>query len=141
MKFIDLGLSVKWADMNMGAKTPEDGGNHYTSDEAKTLDVGVPTINELKELQEKCEWTWDARRKGYDVKGPNGNRIFLPTAGHQLGAKIYQAGFFGFYWSSSPDTRHPAYALSVRIDSSGVFRGFSPHYARLSVRTVVKQPL
>ena len=26
---VDLGLSVKWANMNVGATTPEDYGNHY----------------------------------------------------------------------------------------------------------------
>ena len=35
-KYVDLGLSVKWATMNIGATTPEDYGNYYAWGEIKT---------------------------------------------------------------------------------------------------------
>jgi len=35
-KYVDLGLSVKWATMNVGATTPEDYGNYYAWGETKT---------------------------------------------------------------------------------------------------------
>ncbi len=33
---VDLGLSVKWADMNVGATSPEEAGGHYTWGETET---------------------------------------------------------------------------------------------------------
>ncbi len=36
---IDLGLSVKWANMNVGAKTPEDYGNYYAWGETVTKEI------------------------------------------------------------------------------------------------------
>ena len=36
---VDLGLSVKWATMNVGAESPEDFGNYYAWGEIETKDV------------------------------------------------------------------------------------------------------
>lgn len=38
-KYVDLGLSVKWATMNVGATTPEDYGNYYAWGETSTKDT------------------------------------------------------------------------------------------------------
>ena len=48
-------------------------------------DWRMPTIEEMTELVEKCNWEWicDTVRlnfKGYKVTGPNGNCIYLPVA-------------------------------------------------------------
>lgn len=47
-------------------------------------DWRMPTIEEMKELVEECEWEWIVNNeegyKGYKVTGPNGNSIFLPIA-------------------------------------------------------------
>ena len=144
-KYVDLGLSVKWAAYDIGAnsatelgdffawgetqpkkdyswdtykfavpyKSPESGtrifdngyGKEYELtkynldpnseyyDGKTTLDLiddaahmawggnwRMPTVSECNELVEKCEWTWTEYLGvyGYDVKGPNGNRMFLP---------------------------------------------------------------
>ena len=32
----------------------------------------------------------------------NGNSIFLPAAGYRSGSSLYNAGSYGYYWSSAP---------------------------------------
>jgi hypothetical protein len=39
INFVDLGLSVDWADMNIGAEKPEDIGNFYSFAETETKDI------------------------------------------------------------------------------------------------------
>ena len=43
----------------------------------------MPTMADFKELTTECTWTWTTQNgvKGYEVKGTNGNSIFLPAAG------------------------------------------------------------
>ncbi|MDO4994918.1 MAG: hypothetical protein Q4E32_07945, partial [Bacteroidales bacterium] len=43
----------------------------------------IPTRTQQDELRKKCTWTLTSRGgvNGYEVKGPNGNVLFLPTAG------------------------------------------------------------
>lgn len=43
----------------------------------------TPTIEELQELTDKCQWEWSYTDGHYGMKvtGPNGNSIFLPAAG------------------------------------------------------------
>ena len=87
-EYVDLGLSVKWATMNVGATSPEDYGdyfawgetspkssynssNYYYSSNPATLplnkdaanvnwggDWRMPTKAEQDELRTKCTWTW-----------------------------------------------------------------------------------
>lgn len=51
----------------------------------------MPTHEELQELVDNCEWTWSFRNNipGYEVKGPNGNTIFLPAAGAKTQSSYY----------------------------------------------------
>lgn len=58
-------------------------------DDAATVKLGapwrMPTEDEIKELVDKCTWTWTTQdgKNGYKVIGPNGNSIFLPAGGLQ----------------------------------------------------------
>ena len=63
----------------------------------------LPTQVELKELEDKCTWTWTTANghKGYRVQGPNGNSIFLPAAGWG-GNKGDGSREDGYYWSATP---------------------------------------
>ena len=67
----------------------------------------MPTKQELKDLGDKCKWTWIAKDgvKGYFVRG-NGEYasagIFLPAAGYGDGTSLFDAGSRGRYWSSVP---------------------------------------
>lgn len=102
--YVDLGLSVKWATMNVGSSNPKDFGDYFAwgdtalekvfndstysysncigKDIAATMWGGgwrTPTKAEFEELINKCKWIWTSN--GYRVIGSNGNNIFLPAAG------------------------------------------------------------
>lgn len=62
----------------------------------------MPTKEDFEELIDNCEWIWDKKKQGYDVKGKNGNSIFLPAAGNYFGNSQKEAGY-GRYWCSSVD--------------------------------------
>ena len=167
---IDLGLSVRWADINVGATTPEEFGwfvawgetrpkddyswstykycngqqtsltkyctnpNYGTvdglvrlepSDDAATIQWGhpwrTPTANEVEELVNQCIWTWTTIGdvNGYRVTGPNGNSIFLPTAGYRYDRRIGGVGTFAGYWASECEEEDPYDATRLYFDSNG----------------------
>ena len=96
-EWVDLGLSVKWATCNVGAESPEEYGGCYTwssTDDIATKKWGskwrMPTKEEFEELSEDCTWKWTTKDgvNGYEVKGDNGNSIFLPAAGIRNGDKL-----------------------------------------------------
>ena len=79
-------------------------------DDAATAKLGapwrMPTEDEIKELVDKCTWTWTTQdgKNGYKVIGPNGNSIFLPAGGFQDNGGLYGSGGvgnLGAYWSST----------------------------------------
>ena len=93
-KYVDLGLSVKWATCNIGASKPEDYGDYfawgedetkseYTRDNSATYgrtnytfrDAAkkkwggtwrMPTADEFQELIDNCTWTWRTMQGGHD---------------------------------------------------------------------------
>ncbi len=75
----------------------------------------MPTKEEFAELGECCTWEWKNDFNdvnGYLVTGPNGNSIFLPAAGYNMGV---DKGVFLWYWCTSVYTTYfnneNAYAL------------------------------
>ena len=64
----------------------------------------MPTIDEMRELVDHCEWEWTQVNgvDGSKVIGPNGSCIFLPAAGVRYGASLGYVGYNGYYWSSTP---------------------------------------
>ena len=61
----------------------------------------MPTVDELKELVDKCEWHWvDVNGVvGYRVTGRNGNSIFLPSIGNGN----------TYYWSASKASKYKCF--------------------------------
>ena len=111
-------------------------------DDVATAKLGspwrMPTAEEINELIGGCTWKWTTKNgtKGYEVKGTNGNAIFLPAAGGREGSRPVDAGKCGYYWSSSLNTvgSNAAHFLDF---GSGVFkRANLPRYYGLSVRPV-----
>lgn len=66
----------------------------------------MPTLEEFKELIEKCEWKWIKRDgvPGYKViSKTNGNSIFLPCAGFFYDDSNLGGTGGGYYWSFTPE--------------------------------------
>ncbi len=179
---VDLGLSVKWASMNVGASTPEGYGDYfawgettpqsdnpyswesykwgtqsaltkYNSTDSKTvLDMEddaaranwggkwrIPTAAECEELfvNTTSEWTTQNGvygRKFTSTKEGNSNSIFLPATGYYSDGKLYDAGSWGYYWSSSLYKDDGAWNLYIGNSGMGVY--FSDRNYGISVRPV-----
>ena len=121
--YVDLGLSIKWATMNLGAYNPWENGSFYkwshdgsynilnicgTKNDNATHQWGgdwrTPTLWEAKELIDNCTWkviTMNGN-KGCLGTGPNGNTIFFPYAGKYWADddETYNVGESGSYWTS-----------------------------------------
>jgi hypothetical protein len=101
-EFIDLGLSVKWGNMNVGSSNIVDFGKYFSWDEVigekevdwkeywdkenLNLEMGcrMPSEEEIDELINKCNWEWkeESGVKGFKVSSKvNKNWIFLPAGG------------------------------------------------------------
>ena len=119
MEYVDLGLpsGTLWRGMN-------EGGDHfYSYDEAMSIYGNqLPTTEQWVELVESCTWKWTDG--GYNVKGPNGHCIFLPTAGVRIyngNDGEYVVGSGGNYWSSTPYGSEYAWALGFNSGGHGVY--------------------
>jgi hypothetical protein len=80
----------------------------------------MPTQEEMQELVDKCKWTWKTMDgvNGYEVKGPNGNTIFLPAAGsYNFGNELSNAYDEGFYYTSSLYEPHCKGALYLYFNT------------------------
>ncbi len=97
----------------------------------------MPTLDEIKELCNKCTWQWTTVNgvNGQKVTGPNGNSIFLPAAGLRYGTGVDYRGSDGGYWSgtlyeSSSGSACYLYFFSGRLD------WYYDYYRRLDGFTV-----
>ncbi|MBQ0156803.1 MAG: hypothetical protein KBT22_09560 [Bacteroidales bacterium] len=109
-------------------------------DDAATVNWGekwrMPTIAELKELKNECEWEWNTINgvNGYKITAKNNNWIFLPAAGSRYGTSSYEVGSGGSYWSSSVSKSFRDRAYGLYFGSSGKYTDYS--YYRTNGRTV-----
>lgn len=120
--WVDLGLPSG----RLLAAQPAPG--YYQYDEAvETFGADLPKGVAVAELADECDWTWNKKRKGYDVKGPNGNSIFIPALGWHdfdsatgklIPGALSGVGSFGGWWAFSPGFQ--ASARSLFFSSSAV---------------------
>ena len=137
-EYVDLGLpsGTRWATANVGAEKDYQNGLHFSFQRAETDgqwggDWRLPGITEYQELLKVCQWEWTkvVNSQGYLVTGPNGNKMFLPAAGHIDTNGSFVGGLSGQiagYWTNegysfafSPQTKglaanNPAMQLSLR---------------------------
>ena len=142
MNYIDLGLSVLWADCNIGTDTPEGYGDHLFFNETRKLpNVSVPTIEQWRELLgNKCTWTWTIQNgvNGHRITSRiNGNSIFLPAAGYRNENGLCLVGALGDYWSSSNSLCDPYLAQNVYFGLSNIMGGISDCDCGCSVRPIL----
>ena len=100
----------------------------------------LPTKKEYEELLNRCTWKWTTQNgvNGYRVTGPNGNSIFLPAGGYRNGSSLYDAGSYGFYWSSTPDESDSDSAYFLYFGSGNHSVDWSYRYDGQSVRPVTE---
>ncbi len=165
-EFVDLGLSVKWAKHNIGAKELSDFGGYFgfgdltgvnpsidpadyaSSDTYKTAsDVAylytggkgtLPTADQFEELFSLCVPTYGEMDgvPGYTFTGPNGNSIFLPAAGKRVGHDVTEQGVRGYYLTGSVNTSSTQYAIDYEFSSTTGTRATRATYEALAVRPV-----
>ena len=104
-------LNNTWSSYWGGTGAPDNKSTLDLEDDPAHVILGgdwrMPTKDEFTELLNNCTLSWhqDGSNRGYVVTGPNGNSIFLPTAGRiRWTSYQWDAGEFGgtgYYWSSS----------------------------------------
>ena len=99
----------------------------------------MPTYDQFYELKTECTWTWTTQNdvSGQLVTGPNGNTLFLPTAGNRGYDSLYDAGSHGYYWSRTLSSSRPDYSYYLYFYSEGVnWRHSRPRFRGYAVRAV-----
>lgn len=98
----------------------------------------LPKQTELRELVDKCTWTWTTvnGKNGYKVTGKNGNSIFLPAAGWRYGPSLSYAGEDGDYWSATPHEYDPYGAYNLYLHSGDHDVRWRSRYGGRSVRPI-----
>ncbi len=78
----------------------------------------IPTLEELEELRDNCQWEWSTLKghNGYKITGPNGKSIFIPAAGIAAGTSFESVGEICYLWSSTPLDGVPMDAYSLYFD-------------------------
>lgn len=163
-KFVDLGLSVRWATCNLGAEKLSEPGEFYawgkshpfrpkglkhwlrslfTKYSPDVLLEGhgqVPTMAQMKELLEECEWTWVYIRPscGYLVRsnkpGYTDRWIFLPAAGFKVeDGRCVRSDMDGIYISSERVSDAPHRVLVLQFPFTSDSNAFSHWDKKCSV--------
>lgn len=93
------------------------------NDDAATVNWGgkwrTPTLDELNELKNGCDWEWVNNFNG--VAGrlgkskTNGNTIFLPFSGNKTGDKHFAIGTDAYYWAANLYTDNSTEAYGARV--------------------------
>jgi hypothetical protein len=104
----------------------------------------MPTKQEFDDLVNNCDWLWTTMNgvAGYVVRGRGdyaANSIFLPCAGNGSDALFFEAGSYGYYWSSVPYPRdygrpNDNGAWSLEFDSGYHYTYYKERYYGLPVR-------
>ncbi|MBQ3363059.1 MAG: leucine-rich repeat protein [Muribaculaceae bacterium] len=91
----------------------------------------MPSQEQIDELMSHCSHQSTTLNgvNGMLVTGPNGNSIFLPSAGAIEGSTRMDAGLYGHYWSRTldPDSNRFANTLFTIPEAPGVYYGLRDH--------------
>lgn len=182
---VDLGLSVKWCNVNIGAMKPEEIGlyfawgeivsktsftwdnyslyenNKFTKykgadggDSAKKLSISddaaykllgrewrMPTVDDFKELKEKCSFKVNEDNDCLIVTGPNDNTLTLPLGGYWDSYGLTDVAECANYWSSEYRfDEEPMEAYELYFSSGNVFPDErEDRYVGLNIRAVARE--
>ena len=101
-------------------------------------DWRMPTVKEVQELIEKCNWTYDDTRKGWTVtsKADATKSIFLPMQGYRKGEDISVANTLGAYWTGSLSKSDNQNASALVLDATNYSTADYLRYLGLQIRPV-----
>jgi len=137
--YVDLGLpsGTLWKTTN--ETNPNDPGHDfYTFDEAvAAFGDNMPTQQQLQELINQCQWTFDDAQKIVTATGPNGNTLVLPRKGKRsTNGVVYYDGESACYWSGTAIDATYAWRLDSGGFGSGVYMYDGARGAGASIRLV-----
>ncbi|MBO4663146.1 MAG: hypothetical protein J5663_01895 [Bacteroidaceae bacterium] len=141
-KPVDLGLSVLWADHNLGGECVTDSGISLpmeTKGKKKVVDTAKlmwgggwhsPTIAQMQELIDECDWrsTKQDGVEGYIVTGPNGNTIFVRRFANESMD----------YWTSEIDKEHKPFIGIMYMNNAYVSMSYSEKFIHKFIRPVMR---
>lgn len=100
-------------------------------------DWRLPSEDEIKELIDKCTWTYDAAKKGYTISSKtNSNSIFLPLAGKREAKDTLNLGTNGYYWSGSLSSTDNSKAVALVVDDASNSTSDVLRYVGCTIRPV-----
>ena len=149
-KFVDLGLSVFWAETNVDAETGTDEGGYYlwadASAAAKTWGnkCSLPTKAQAQELLDNCTFTSESDGELGRFTGSNKNSVVLPAARFyyltEYSGYAFDGTDQGAYWTSDADENDDTKAYELEFWPSGSWTGVqsSLRTDKCSVRPVLK---
>ena len=121
---IDLGLSVLWADRNIGAASPHEVGKYFTYNEIPSSFDGswrLPTKEECEELQQRLRQTGDYITDGHrtipvpekTITGRTGRTMTIPRSGYYVNSdkKTVIDENLGYLWSRTSESYRKRYVL------------------------------
>ncbi len=96
----------------------------------------MPTLEDVDELIVNCKWYWKTLNdvQGCEVKGYNGNTIFIPIAGCMEGFKEKKDE--GYYWTNSLVKKCPFTAWCLNINTNIISRVLGLRIHGLYIRPV-----
>ena len=79
----------------------------------------TPTKAEFGEVIRECEYSIETVNgvAGHKFVGPNGNSIFLPSAGYKYDTKLARDGEYTSYWSSTRGSKYGYGTVNRNIDN------------------------
>lgn len=98
----------------------------------------TPSVNDFNELIDNCNWYWTSHNghNGYEVKGRNGNSIFLPASGWIHTDSVEYRNEYGYYWTS--DRVNDTFAKGLLFSKSEKKIGNGYLYYGRNIRPVSK---
>ena len=165
VEFVDLGLSVEWATVNVGALNPEEAGGLYGYGDNTLFNVSTqaadyvatdiqsteydlasmfipgaftPSATQMQELIDNTtkEYISVNGVAGCRFTASNGNSIFLPLAGTRTGEEVSGEGTLGAYWTSSADAVDAGHASALTMSEGDAKVSSANRYEGLAIRAV-----
>lgn len=165
VEFVDLGLSVEWATVNVGALNPEEAGGLYGFGDKSLFNISTqaadythediqggendlaslfipgaftPSKEQMEELLNNttAEYAQVNGVNGYRFTAANGNSIFMPVTGSRTGETVSGEGTLGAYWTANIDAVDADHASALSFNEGTVHVSSANLYEGLAIRPV-----